>query len=270
LIPNLSGTITPWVLGGLASLVLLTVSITIKAWRDAKRSPFFFLRLQAQKRLQRYSLASLALIVATFATAAYAWQPVEQSAQRVALIHNAKPAEVAIAAVDEAEEPAEGESGSPETVQIALNVPAAAPRAAESASEVASGLPAEYDQFDPTAELTADTELGQLFFSTRIDADYQAVEPGRRFSKGQFTLYATFEYGAMADGMAWAWVWRRNGEVVGGGNELWAYGQEGPGYVYLRPEEGFRVGQYSLEIWVNGELLTQGSFQISDGINASN
>ncbi|MBK7180127.1 MAG: hypothetical protein IPH82_23580 [Chloroflexi bacterium] len=52
------------------------------------------------------------------------------------------------------------------------------------------------------------------------------------------TLYATFDYSEMEDGMAWAWVWRHNGEVLEGGNELWDYGNEGPGFIYLSPEEG--------------------------------
>ncbi|MCB0000072.1 MAG: hypothetical protein KDE56_30120, partial [Anaerolineales bacterium] len=62
---------------------------------------------------------------------------------------------------------------------------------------------------------------------------------------------------AMANGMEWAWVWRHNGEVVDGGNEIWNYGQEGPGYIFFAPEEGFASGDYSLEVWVNGELLTR-------------
>jgi hypothetical protein len=45
--------------------------------------------------------------------------------------------------------------------------------------------------------------------------------------------------------------------VVDGGNELWAYGDNGPGYIYYGPEEGFRPGDYTLEVWVNGELFTR-------------
>ncbi len=72
----------------------------------------------------------------------------------------------------------------------------------------------------------------------------------------------------MADGMEWSWVWRYNGEVIDGGNQLWAYGNDGPGYVYLRPEEGFSEGDYSLEIWVNDQLVAQNSMTITG--NAAN
>ncbi|HIP72722.1 MAG TPA: hypothetical protein EYH05_15165 [Anaerolineae bacterium] len=63
--------------------------------------------------------------------------------------------------------------------------------------------------------------------------------------------------------MEWAWVWRLNGEVVDGGNELWEYGSDGPGYVYYSPEEGFQAGEYSLEVWVNGELMTRSTLTMT-------
>jgi hypothetical protein len=145
-------------------------------------------------------------------------------------------------------------------------------RTAETPADSANSpvLPPEYDQFEPTAEMTDDTELGSMFFSTEIDDRYEAVEPGRRFAKGFYTVYATFSYEGMADGMEWAWVWRHNGAVIDGGNELWAYGDDGPGYVYLDPEAGFQLGSYSLEVWVNGQMLTQGTIEIVEAIQTGN
>jgi hypothetical protein len=71
--------------------------------------------------------------------------------------------------------------------------------------------------------------------------------------------------------MEWAWVWRHNGKVVSGGNELWNYGDDGPGYVYLNPEEGFQAGEYKVEVWVNSELLTSSTLVINNAaISAGN
>ena len=69
--------------------------------------------------------------------------------------------------------------------------------------------------------------------------------------------------------MEWAWVWRHNGKVIDGGNELWVYGDDGPGYIFLDPEEGFQEGRYSLEIWVNGELLGQAAANMNDAAAAA-
>jgi hypothetical protein len=266
---HLSGTIIPWLLGALVVLATLAVTITIKSWREAKRSPYFFLRRQAQQRMQTYSVASFGLIVATLATAAFTLRPPQTETLLSAAIHSAKPVEVEEAAPEETEVALVVEAG-PQTVRIGIPQGGSQEEAAPAGAPDAPILPAAYDQFEPTAELNDNTKLGTMFFSTEIDDNYEAVEPGRRFPSGFYTLYATFTYEGMANGMEWAWVWRHNGEVVDGGNELWNYGDDGPGYVYYNPEAGFEIGSYSLEVWVNGEMLTQGTIQTIEGIQTTN
>jgi hypothetical protein len=69
--------------------------------------------------------------------------------------------------------------------------------------------------------------------------------------------------------MVWSWIWRQDGQVIDGGNELWAYGDDGPGYIYLSPEEGFGEGTYTLEIWVNDQLMGQASATMNDAAAAA-
>lgn len=274
---GLSGTIIPWVLGALSLLVLLTLTIVVKSWRDLKRSPYFFLRRQAEKRLQTYSSMSLVLIIVTAVTAAYTLQPSPvDNNLRVALLTNTKPATEEVRAlfqasplvVEEAVETADTQR------QVVSTTTVATPSLAESSAsllQAALTLPDEFDQYVPTAGLKDNTKLGSLAFSTQLNSEYVAVEPDNLFAEGAYTLYATFSYEAMTNGMEWAWVWRRDGEVVGGGNELWNYGEEGPGYIYYNPEEGFQRGQYSLEVWVNGELMSHSDVTInSAAVSAGN
>ncbi|MDX1613477.1 MAG: hypothetical protein R3300_04150 [Candidatus Promineifilaceae bacterium] len=254
-------------------LALITVSITLKAWREAKRSPYFFLRRQAAKKMQQYATISLALLLLSGMTTAYAWQAPADSEARVAVLSHAK---ARVAVKDQpAPEEAVTEESAPQQLEITM-----APGTSGEDVEMAAAptdplgspaqLPAEFDQLEPAVELKPNTELAELSFSQDITTDYVAVDPTLRFVSGYFTLYATFAYEGMEDGMVWSWVWRRNGEVVDGGNQRWSYGDEGPGYVYLQPEEGFALGNYSLDVWVNGELMTQGTFVIGDGIAANN
>lgn len=277
---GLAGTIIPWVLGALSLLVLLTLVIVVKSWRDLKRSPYFFLRRQAEKRLQTYSSLSLVLIIVTTVTAAYTLQssPVDDT-PRVALLTNTKPATEDVRALLEAsplvtEEAAETVTSTQRQVVSTSSV--ATPSQAlvensESLLQAALTLPEEFDRHEPTAELKDNTKLGSLAFSTQLGSDYEAIDPGNIFAEGAYTLYATFSYEAMSNGMEWAWVWRRDGEVVGGGNELWKYGEEGPGYIFYNPEEGFQRGQYSLEVWVNGELMSHSNITInSAAVSAGN
>lgn len=266
----LSGTIIPWLVGGLLLLAGLTLSVTFKSWREAKRSPYFFLRVQAAKRMQRYLLATLILILLVVVTSAYAWQAPQATTPHLARLSNMKPASNNSVATSGQAVVTEA---SPASVEI--DTFSVSNRIADVPPELTDpllnpSLPGEYDQIDSTVDLNESTDIGEIAFSTEISEEYQAVEPGSRFGEGYFTLYATFAYYEMSDGMAWSWVWRHNGSVIDGGNQLWSYGDSGPGYVYLKPEEGFLLGEYSLEVWVNGQLMAQSDFNVTDSISASN
>lgn len=249
------GAITVWILGTLFVLMLLALAIVVKSWREVKSSPYYFMRRQAERRLQTYSFASLGLIVATAVMALLTLQtPVEQK-PLVAMLSNSKPASQEIRNLLQTAPVAPVITQAELSNYNYLTGIELFGEAIESRTQQLLTLPEQYDQFQPTVELKADTNLTPLVFSTEIDSEFKAVNPKDVFSVGRYTLYATFDYDQMADGMVWSWVWRHEGEVIDGGNEMWAYGDDGPGYIYLNPEEGFRAGQYSLEVWVNGEMF---------------
>ncbi len=266
LLSNLTGTITPWILGTLILLLLLALAIVFKSWREMKRSPYFFMRLQAEKRLQTYSFTSLGLLAVSVLFSFYALRPPVDNTPLVAVLTNAKPVSDEVAALTKpnsvgVEFVAETAVTS-QTVSTTGNDPLFLTDA-DSLVQAALTLPEAYDRFEPQVELNEETELGAISFSTKIDDDYQAIDATNIFAVGSYTVYATFSYDGMADGMTWAWVWRHEGEVVDGGNEVWQYGQDGPGYIYYNPEDGFRAGEYTLEVWVNGELFTRSDMRMT-------
>lgn len=268
-------TVTPWILGTLLLLVMLALAVVVKSWRDMKRSPYFFMRQQAAKRLQTYALTSFSLILVTLVTAAYTWQqPGTDTIVRAATLDNHKPASSEIRALVEAVPVRLDAAAIAETAVTSETLPTSTTTMLVDESSTLQQriltLPAQYDRFEPTAEVTDDTKIGRLVFSTKIDSDYTAVNPTTIFADGFYTIYATFSYEGMRDGMAWSWVWRYEGEVVDGGNELWKYGADGPGYVYYGPEEGFQNGEYALEIWINGELFTRSTLLINSAAAAAN
>ena len=262
---NLSGTITPWILGTLILLLLLALAVVFKSWREMKRSPYFFMRLQAEKRLQTYSFASLGLLAASALFAFYALRPPVDNTPLVAVLTNAKPVTEEVAALAVQERTAmEFTPETDVTSQIisTSNDPLFITNA-DSLVQATLELPEEYNRFEPRVDLNESTELGQISFSTKINDDYEAIDATNIFAVGSYTVYATFSYDGMADGMSWAWIWRHDGEVVDGGNEYWEYGDDGPGYIFYNPEEGFRAGEYTLEVWVNGELLTRSNMRMT-------
>jgi hypothetical protein len=246
--------VTPWVLSALATALLVAFALTLRAWREARRSPYFFQRRRALQEMQSYSLVSLALMVGVFAVLAYAWSPVVDTTPRVRILTSAKPA--------------------PVVRDISLLASVTAPVAASGISLALVGqergvtepaLPAEYNRLMPSADLLPGSSLSSLRFSTAIDQAYQPITPRNEFNPGSYTLYATFEYSEMQDGMVWAWVWRHNGAVVSGDERNWSYGDAGPGWVYFRPEKGFSEGEYTLELWVNGALMIREALTVISG-----
>jgi hypothetical protein len=221
--------------------------------------------------MQSFGVATIALVFATLATTAYAWQVPQDNTPRVAVLSHAKPVSISRVASPELEVLTDA---SPTSLDITLSPTSVDISTVEEAAATdplqRSELPEEYNQFNATVEMKENTNLGDIFFSTDITSNYEAVNPGRRFTEGFYTIYATFSYDGMTDGMVWSWVWRHNGQVIDGGNQVWKYGVDGPGYVYIRPETGFQLGEYALDVWVNGELFTQSSFTITEGVSAAN
>jgi hypothetical protein len=274
-----SGTIAPWLIGALLLLLLVTTGITAKSWRELKCSPYFFLRRQAMHRMQSYSLVSLCLALVTLVTVAFTWQKPQDDTLRTALIAYAKP-------ILEGEASGEAALGQPaftaeadEVLPVALSLFELADTAAVHVdltsgtpvnAETSPSLPAELRRVEATTALKPDTSVSSLTFATNINDRYQPLNPATKFDEGYFTLYATFRYDAMAEGMSWTWVWRHNGTFIEGDNELWKHDGDGPGYVYFRPANGFNPGKYTLEVWVNNELQDQATVTITEGISAGN
>jgi hypothetical protein len=268
-----SGTITPWLLGALVTLLLVTIGITAKSWRDAKCSPYFFLRRQAMQRMQSYSMVSFCLAVVTVTTVAYTWQKPQDSTLRTALITYAKPTSDSTTSSLSSSQTQPAEFVLPvalSSFDLADTAVAEVDLLADSMPETVTHLPAEYRQVEPTIPLSSETSLSSLAFATQINDRYQPLNPATKFDEGYFTLYATFRYEAMAKGMSWSWVWRHNGVLIEGDNQPWKHDGDGPGYVYLRPADGFKPGKYTLEVWVNNELLDQATVTIAEGISAGN
>ena len=229
--------------------------------------------------MQRYLVMSFVLVLLAAVVSAYAWQSPVETAELVGVLKHAKP-NPDIFKATEAEEPAADDS--PEAVIISLT-PSSEREVAFSAIDLVESQEepepvqeeAGVDQVvteNPVAvdSQLGDSQLGDISFSLDISGNYQAIDPGYQFVEGFYTLYATFAYRDMSDGLNWAWSWQRNGAEIEGGNQVWSYGQQGPGYIYFRPEEGFRSGEYSLAIWVADELQSQSGFTVASGVAASN
>jgi len=249
-------------------LLLVFVTVVVRARREAGQSPYQLVRLQARKRMQSYTLLSAVTVAALAATVIYSWEVPEDDQENSAIITYAKQG-------TEDEQVAESVAAdqSPDSVAVAMAPSGEGPVADPATALIpiqANDLPGEFSQIEATAQLKNETNLSSVNFSTDIAENFTPQEPANRFEAGRFRLYATFAYEGMSDGMSWSWVWRHNGEVVGGGNQLWSYGSKGPGYIYFSPQTGFTSGEYTLDFWINGRRMAQSQLIVTDNLAAGN
>ena len=83
----LSGTILPWLLGLLLVLGSMALLMSMKLWRDTKRSPYFFMRQQAAKQMQSYLSVFVVLMLLAGGIGVYGWRTPED----LSLIHISEP-----------------------------------------------------------------------------------------------------------------------------------------------------------------------------------
>ncbi|MGD1993719.1 MAG: hypothetical protein PVI59_11045 [Anaerolineae bacterium] len=81
------------------------------------------------------------------------------------------------------------------------------------------------------------------------------------------TVYAVFSYAEMGDGRGWSAVWMRNNEEIARESHLWDIAEAGRSgtrwVVYFEPDgRVLRGGDYSVSLYIEGELQTTASFQI--------
>ena len=223
LLNSFSGTITPWLLGTFVTLSLIALFAAVKNWREMKRSPYFFQRLQAGKKLQTYLITSSFLFIIAIGVTAYAWQEPQDSTPHMAILTHSKPDAEAhgVAELPSLVETIDEETVSSFQLEDSENPGQLITIADQLFTAAIATLPEEFDRFEPTADLSENSDLGTLSFSTEITDDYEAIEPQEIFPEGFYTLYATFSYDGLADGLVWSWIWRHNGEILEGGNEVW-------------------------------------------------
>ena len=109
-------------------------------------------------------------------------------------------------------------------------------------------------------------ELSSITFALEISEEGQPVEPDFTFEAGVRQVHAVFEYTNLSPAYIWTLVWYHNGTELLSNSQPWLDGGTGT-YDYLVEADGepLPTGHWALEVYVEGELLSAGSFTIEDG-----
>ncbi len=107
--------------------------------------------------------------------------------------------------------------------------------------------------------------IGPIAFAPEVDSDKQPVQPGTRFPAGTKTIYAVFDYGGFKKGDAFEQVWYLDDKETARGSFDWTEAESGSYEGSLNNDQGLLLGNYRLEIRLNGDVLGSGEFAIEQG-----
>jgi len=109
--------------------------------------------------------------------------------------------------------------------------------------------------------------FGPITFASGIDANDQPLNPGTRFPSGLEELYVFWEYTGMRDGMAWEERWLLDREELARFEATWQWGESGlfRDRIYRESGRPLDDGTYTLELYVEGELVQSGTAVIGSG-----
>lgn len=117
----------------------------------------------------------------------------------------------------------------------------------------------------PTETLTPTPEgvfISPIVFASKVDNDANPIDGAKRFKKGIVTIYATFTYSGMEDGMSITYRWELNGKEWSSSAKEWEYGPTGNHWsrtYYVEPNKALPSGTYTFYFYVEGELMQSGS-----------
>lgn len=110
---------------------------------------------------------------------------------------------------------------------------------------------------------SGEPEIGEITFALGATDDYEPIDPDDQFEEGITEIHALFDYSGMSTDYTWERVWYLDGEEILRNAAEWTDPAMGR-FDYFLDAGGdpLPVGEWDLEIYVEDELLSSGSFVI--------
>ncbi len=106
--------------------------------------------------------------------------------------------------------------------------------------------------------------FGPITFAAGVTGDDEPEDTGNAFV-GVGEIYAFFSVTGLEEGEEWQTRWLIDGEEVLRQDQSWEGGDTPSTWVSLSHPDGLPAGEYTLELYVAGELAQSGSFLIEAG-----
>jgi hypothetical protein len=145
----------------------------------------------------------------------------------------------------------------------ALPLSAPAPAASDASDEATAPTGISAGDSIPQPKFTA--QIGKITFATEATAQHEPINASLLFSQGITQVHAIFDYSGMSPAYTWERVWLLNDKEVARKADVWT-GPESGVFDYYIDNSGRPLpsGDWVLEIYVEGKLLSLGAFVIEN------
>ncbi|MBN1994447.1 MAG: PD40 domain-containing protein [Anaerolineae bacterium] len=114
-----------------------------------------------------------------------------------------------------------------------------------------------------TPPLETKPVIGMITFALDATADYEPIDPGTSFAEGITVIHAIFDYSGMLSSYTWERVWYLDGSEILRNSAAWTDSESGRfDYFIDAGGDPLSPGEWTLELYVNDELLSKGTFTI--------
>ncbi|MCD6554048.1 MAG: hypothetical protein DRI52_05300 [Chloroflexi bacterium] len=115
---------------------------------------------------------------------------------------------------------------------------------------------------------TTGASFSEIIFAEGVDRRGNPVKPDTAFPTALPELHVFSDYEGMEDGLPFREVWYINDEPVLDTDVEWEWGEEGTFHDYVYSSQGVLPdGEYKIELYVENQLLREGSCMIGEGDN---
>lgn len=119
-------------------------------------------------------------------------------------------------------------------------------------------------QFLSTITPNPTVVFSPLVFGTRLNENFQPVDPGEEFANPVQKMYGVFSYDQMTVGAQWSALWYRGSELVCFETLPWNGGTGGFGYTECsEPTGGWQAGEYEIQLFLGTMWKRSGRFTIT-------
>jgi TolB protein len=155
-------------------------------------------------------------------------------------------------------------TSTPTVPPTATPIPTSTPEPTEETSAASEDDSGDTDAGDATATaVTAEPDIGAITFALDSSEDYEPIDPGTLFEGDVTEIHAIFEYSGLSPDYTWERVWYLDGDEMLRSAEPWSGADTGVFDYFINAGGApLAIGEWVLDLFVEGELLATGSFVI--------